>query len=336
MKKTLIILLIILLIWCTSNQVSSQDNILPAIVINSRYFDVGVAGMIWKGYPNQSDQDFLDFLNELQLVGEYVGLYIKWDDPGLLNQVNLVNTYSNVKPLLAIGFNHEDVNETYFQTIRDDYKNVVLEAVNTYDLDYLGIGVEVNRVRDEHSPESFNEFVDLYKEIYDKVKIASPNTKVFTIFQLDYMRGASYLSGLNLKPSWDIIDLFEPKLDLVGLTVYPFLNYSSTSQIPINYFTEINSHTNKPIIITESGWMSEDLVAHGVHLVDGSEEEQVSFISSMLNSTHYLNLEVLMYSFLYEYTEDIDLFHHVALRKNSGEAKQAYYYWRALAETKKE
>jgi hypothetical protein len=129
-----------------------------------------------------------------------------------------------------------------------------------------------------------------------------------------------------------MLDLFEGKLDVVGLTIYPFLEYPTVGEVPGDYFEEIGDHIDVPIVITESGWLSEPLSVGGQVVVEGSEQEQVDFVLALITGADALDVEILMYSFLYEYGEGIDLFRHVALRENAGPAKEAYYYWRALAE----
>jgi hypothetical protein len=234
--------------------------------------------------------------------------------------------------LAGVGFDHEQVTDTYFGEHGDELRDVAVSLVSEFDLDYLAIGAEVNRLRDECCQDAFDDFVSLYHETYDAVKAASPDTKVFTIFQLDYMRGAARLSGLSLEPSWYMLDLFAGKLDVVGLTIYPFLEYPTVAEVPVGYFDEIADHITGPILVTESGWLSEPLEIGGQVLVTGSEQEQVDFVLTLIEGVEPLDVEIMMYSFLYEYGEGIDLFRHVALRENAGPAKEAYYYWRALAE----
>ncbi|MFH1501858.1 MAG: hypothetical protein ABIG03_02295 [Candidatus Eisenbacteria bacterium] len=329
----LLLAALILLPSCGRHSPDGPDYDLPSLPIASRGYEVGIAGLVARNDPDPSDQDFLDFLDELSLVGERSGVYVAWDDPHSVDdQVELVTTYSAVAALAGVGFNIDDVDATYFETHGDDLLNVALALVGEFDLDYLAVGIEVNSVRDKCSQEAFDDFVVLYGDIYDAVKAASPGTKVFTVFQLDCLRGAARLTGLDLEPSWDMLDLFEGRLDVVGFTVYPFLEYATVSEIPEDYFQEIGEHTDRPIVITESGWLSEPFSAGSELLIDGSEQEQVDFVLALMNGAESLDVEILMYSFLYEYGGGIDLFRSVALRENAGAAKEAYYYWRALAE----
>jgi hypothetical protein len=318
---------------CAEQGPAESEITLPELPVGSRDYQVGIAGLVARNYPHSSEEDFRSFLDELTLMGERCGVYADWDSSyPLSEQVGVVITYSKVEPLAGIGFHHPHVDSLYFQTYGAEFRNAAVTLASEFDLDYLAVGAEVNRVRDECCDSAFDDFVDLYAEIYDAVKDVSPNTKVFTIFQLDYMRGAARLSGLDLEPAWDILELFEGRLDVVGLTVYPFLEYSTVGEIPLDYFDEIARHIDRPLVITESGWLSEPLEIGGTVFVEGSHQEQVDFLLALIAGVEPLNVEIMMYSFLYEYGEGIDMFQHIALRENTGPERPGYSYWRALAE----
>jgi hypothetical protein len=209
---SVLLLFFTLSVSCSTESPGEPEYELPSLPIGSRRFETGIAGIVSRNYPNSSDQDFRDFLDELPLMGERSGTYAAWDASyPITDLVRVIETYSEVTVLAAIGFDHERVDATYFQTIGEDYKNAALALANEFDLDYLAVGIEVNRVRDECCQEAFDGFMALYGEIYDEIKNASPGTKVCTVFQLDYMKGAARLSGLELEPGWDMLDLFEGK-----------------------------------------------------------------------------------------------------------------------------
>lgn len=203
-------------------------------------------------------------------------------------------------------------------------RNTIREVLDTFELDYFAFGVEVNRLIPEANQETFLDFVNAYRDVYDLVKFHSPETRVFTIFQLENLKGAAYLTGREFEPHWEIMELFDGKMDLVGLTIYPFLEYSSVDQIPDNYYDEIPAYIDLPIAITEMAWISEN-----VSIVQGGEEDQVAFLLDLLEKTRDWDLEIMLYSFLYE-PLGADLFESAALKESSGEAKQIYDYWLSL------
>lgn len=249
-----------------------------------------------------------------------------WAASDVIETIQFVDTYAvGVEPLIALGFDFDLVDDTYFSRHLPEIRNTIREVLDTFDLEYLAFGVEVNRLIPEVSEAAFLDFVNAYRDIYDLVKFESPDTKVFTIFQLEYLKGAALLSGLEFDSHWEVQVLFEGKQDLVGLTVYPFLEYASAAEIPLDYFDDIPEYIDLPIAITEMAWLSED-----VSIVQGSEGDQVTFLLGILESTQSWNLEMMLYSFLYE-PQDVDLFESAALKTTEGDAKEIYYYWLSLA-----
>jgi len=297
--------------------------------IQERDFLVGTAGVIPPNFPNSSEQDYLIFLDEVPYTGELLGAYMDWATSDVIETIQFVDTYAiGVEPLVALGFDINKVDDTYFSRNLPEIRNTIRQVLDTFDLEYLAFGVEVNRLIPEVSEAAFLDFVNAYRDIYDLVKFESPDTKVFTIFQLEYLKGSALLSGLEFDPHWEVLDLFEGKQDLVGLTIYPFLEYPSVADIPLDYYDEIPERIDLPIAITEMAWISED-----VSIVQGSEEDQVTFLLGILENTQNWNLEIMLYSFLYE-PKDVDLFESAALNTYSGQPKEIYNYWLNLVALK--
>lgn len=295
------------------------------LTIDSRDFLVGTAGLIPPHFPNPSEEDYLEYLEEVPYTGEVLGVYLDWAAPDVIESIQFAETYADgLSPLVALGFDFEIVDDTYFSRNLPEIRNTIREVLDTYELDYLAFGIEVNRLIPEVSQASFQDYVIAYKDIYDLVKFHSPETKVFPIFQLEYLKGAALLSGLEFEAHWEVLDQFEGKMDLVGLTIYPFLEYSSVADIPTEYYDEIPNRINLPIAITEMAWLSED-----VSIVEGSQEAQVDFLLGILEATKDWNLEMMLYSFLYE-PHGVDLFESAALKTSEGESKEVYLYWLAL------
>jgi hypothetical protein len=293
--------------------------------ISNRDFLVGTAGIVPPNFPDSSAEDYQAYINEVPFTGELLGVYVDWAAPDVMETIKFADTIAvGVEPLVALGFNFDLVDETYFSRHLPEIRNTIRKVLDTYELDYFAFGVEVNRLIPEANQETFLDFVKAYREIYDLVKFHSPDTKVFTIFQLENLKGAAYLTGLEFESHWEILELFKGKMDLVGLTIYPFLEYTSVDQIPENYYDEIPEYIDLPIAITEMAWISED-----VSIVQGGQEDQVAFLLDILEKTRGWDLEIMLYSFLYE-PVGADLFESAALKESTGEAKQIYDYWLSL------
>jgi hypothetical protein len=162
---------------------------------------------------------------------------------------------------------------------------------------YIALGIEVN-ILYERSPSDFDSFVSLYSRAYAAVKGASPDTKVFTVFQLERMKGldGGLFGGTNdpSKAEWSLLDRFN--VDLVAFTSYPDLIFHGPSSIPQDYYSEISQHTAKPVAFTELGW-------HTGSSIPGWESNasaQAQFVKGFFNMTTGLHPEFAIWSFLYD------------------------------------
>ncbi|MBI4267393.1 MAG: hypothetical protein HY662_01245 [Chloroflexi bacterium] len=204
------------------------------------------------------------------------------------------------------------------------YKNSAASFARKYDLKYLGLGIEIN-ILNERSPADFEAFTQFFSEVYDAVKELSPNTKVFTVFQLEKMKGLNGgLFGGSNNPNqaqWALLDRF-PKSDIIAFTTYPGLVYKDPSEIPDDYYADINRHTTKPIAFTEAGWHSEASPSGW----ESSEAEQAEFVSRFFSLTRNLHEELVIWSFIYD-QETIEPFRSMGLYNKDGMAKQAWEAW---------
>ena len=210
--------------------------------------------------------------------------------------------------------------------VRASYKNGAVAFADRHEPPYLALGVEVNLVADT-LPADFELFVDLFSETYDAVKAVSPGTKVFTVFQLEQLKGlrGGLFGGVNdtTAARWDLLDRF-PKADLIGFTSYPGLVYMEPSEIPASYYAEIAQHTAKPIAITELGWSTDATIAGW----ESDDAEQAEFVARFFDLMEPLRdrTEMTIWSFLFD--QDLgDPFTGFGLRRSDGSARPSWDAW---------
>lgn len=207
----------------------------------------------------------------------------------------------------------------------DATKQKAVAFAQKYKPEYLALGIEVN-VLYEKSPEDFEYFAQFFSEAYDAVKAVSPNTKVFTIFQLEKMKGLNggLFGGVNdpSKAEWVLLGKFQ-KSDLAAFTTYPGLVYKNPSEIPADYYSEIRTHTSKPIAFTEIGWHS----APSPQGWESSEQEQAEFASAFFSRTKGMGEEFAIWSFLYD-QNTIKPFNSMGLFYANGTQKKAWGIWK--------
>jgi hypothetical protein len=180
---------------------------------------------------------------------------------------------------------------------RQAYIDGAVEFVESYEPSYIGFGIEVNSFW-MNSDEGYGDFVGLFEEVYPLVKEASPNTKVFTVFQLERMKGlhGGLFGGVNDDglSQWGLLDDF-PDADIFAFTTYPCLIHNEPSEMPDDYYTEILDHTSKEVLIIESGWFRD-----GPEGWESDEGEQAEFVRALFDLTEELDPSVIVWSFLYD------------------------------------
>jgi hypothetical protein len=269
-----------------------------------------------------------DFVNFLEKVKETQDVLLWAGDWIEVHEEKAPKTFSELAaqydyiPIIEVGHYIQESGELFRPLTEENkqiYQDSTIEFVKEYKPKYFGMGVEIN-IFAEKNPDAFEEFVPFYNEVYDAIKEVSPETKVFTVFQLEKMKGLKMWEIEESKPHWEMVDHF--KTDIVAFTTYPGIFYRDVSDIPDNHYTEIKTHTTKPIAFMEIGWHS----AASPMGWESSEEEQAEFIRTFNDLTKDLNVEIAVWSFMY----DIDIFepfNTMGLISNEGKEKLAWQEW---------
>lgn len=266
--------------------------------------------------------EFLDKVKETQDVLVWAGDWMEVHDKKAPTTFSELASKYEYIPIIEVGHYIQESGDL-FRPLNEENKQIymdsTIEFVKEHEPPYFGMGVETD-IFAKKNPAAFEEFVLFYNDVYDAVKLVSPNTKVFTVFQLETMKGLTMWEIEENVPHWDMIDRF--KTDIVAFTTYPGLFYRNPSDVPLDHYTEILSHTSKPIAFTEIGWHSAPSPAGW----ESSEAEQVEFIEAFFNLTDELNMEVAVWSFMYV-AYDGEPFESMGLHRSDGTAKPAWNAW---------
>lgn len=306
---------------------SSLRDLLP---ISQRSFEMGTAGFIPRRYPNPGSDDWEVFLTrDAASYGGLFGIHILPDaepnQEGIPEQIQLAyEQMSGVEPYIALGINPEQ--GPFTDEMGQTLKRVAVASAEKYQPRFLSLGVESNTLYLSQQG-SFSLYVSYARDIYDAVKGVSPETQVMNNFQLERMKGATGLTGQEIDPHWHILDQFEGKMDLVSFTVYPFLHYREPAKIPPDYLGEIRKHTDLPIMITETGWPTQD-IANGA---EGSDQHQIEYMMTLFQQANEVDLQALIWVFPHDAPFEIagGIFDTISLRDNAGKPKPGFQFWRA-------
>ena len=175
--------------------------------------------------------------------------------------------------------------------IRDAYKQAAIELA-TLKPDYFCLATEINLLALQRLDEYLH-FVSLYHEAYEEVKRISPSTKVFVSFQFEWIRILDAQEPLNIEEHSQIINVFRPNLDVVGLTTYPSEYHSSPLDMPPDYYEWIYKHISESerVLLMETGWPTQGT---------GTDLEQVLYIARLPDLLKAVDVEILAWALLHD------------------------------------
>lgn len=122
---------------------------------------------------------------------------------------------------------------------------------------YLALGIEVDLYYAARGETAFQDLLSLYTEAYDAVKAISEDTLVFPTFQYENMLGILGAGEARQLP-WDLVQRFEPRLDLLAVSSYPGLVFEDIDDMPEQYYSALQGHVNKPVALVSVGWSSSE------------------------------------------------------------------------------
>ncbi len=311
----------------SETQESSQETL--------RNYKIGIAGYTPANLNEPKVEDVLNFWREIEANADYYGIHTDWKDTQLINlAVDQLDLDLNV----VLGFQ----NPEEWLNSQANYIEVAKSLLQKYpQIKYLAIGNEVNLLKETY-PAEFPNFISAYKAIYDSLKVDYPEVTIYTTFQFEALAGNGYLTGKKdtREPDYNLVAELESKLDIIGLTLYPYFDYTSPSFIPDDYLSGLTSISQKPIAITETGWMSRetyggDLATLGDEGYTGSEEEQVNYIKRLVSLVENYNVVFITWFPLNDLTnwqngddpEKFELFDSIGLKKYDGTPKLAWEEW---------
>lgn len=285
---------------------------------------------------------FEDITKAYEEVGRIAEVTMIWGSPGGIglfdklkqNQaVTAVRVYG-LKPVLTLNFHTiKEVSGEGLKLVIDAPDDVAADAsdpefrdlwveeakniAQEFRPEYLSLGNEINDYF-YLNPNDVEDYLTLFDEAYKEIKKVSPGTKVFVVFSYTH---------LIENNQWELLETFDKKADLIGLTTYPWKHFDTPDKIDENYYSRLNQYTTKPIAFTEIGWPS-----------TSSEAEQAEFLTRFLGLIKENNMEMVNWLFLHEMdvTQGIgkSVFSPetgtISLKKADGTKKEVYEQWEEL------
>lgn len=191
---------------------------------------------------------------------------------------------------------------------------------------FLALGTEVNTTF-ERNPEGYRAFTEAYREAYDAVKAASPETIVFPGFQYEELLGI--LPDLPPHPPrWQLLEAYQGKIDLLAITTYPSFVYEVARKVPPGYYTDIANHSKLPVAFLSAGFAA----APGRdNLNSSTPPEQRRYLQRLIEDADALASPfVIWYAGrdpAFAQSPPFDLLASLGLRDAHDQAKEAWEAW---------
>ncbi len=194
---------------------------------------------------------------------------------------------------------------------------------------FLALGVEINSY-ERANQQDFERFVQVYHEAYAAVKEISPDTLVFTTFQLEEMQGLLPINNAQ-PPQWFLIKRFEPQLDILAVSTYPSTAYNSLDLLPAAYLAQLSNYTTKPIAIAGTGYPSETTGTN----VPGSPQQQTNYLRRVLDNAQQLAMPFVIWFVSQDpplaTDQSLARLQSMGLRSSDGGRKPAWDLWATAA-----
>jgi hypothetical protein len=221
---------------------------------------------------------------------------------------------------------------------KERFRGMLDDFARTYQPPFVFLGNE-NDFYYEQNPADYANWIAWYDAAYEVIKAASPATLVGPVFNYEHMAGSGALNGWTAT-HWSALEMHDfARVDIVGITLYPWLHFATAAAIPADYLAPLMSRIGaKPIAITETGWPAENLGGLNPPW-ETSEAAQVTYLarlSTMLDGKPVLMVNHL---FLHAMTDpggsplEWKLSGSISIRDASGNPREVYDAWLSFLRT---
>jgi hypothetical protein len=207
---------------------------------------------------------------------------------------------------------------------RADFLAMVTAYARDHQPPYMFLGNEINTYWLANAGADWADWVSEFSDCVTAIHDASPNTRVFTVFQLEHMAGLGTKNGWSDPPHWQLLDDFAGIADGIGFTTYPYFEYETPADIPATYYEEIANHYDGPVYFTELGWLAASAIPY-----TGSDVEQADFVPRFFALTPSLPTVYSTYLFLNDPIGLPTAFAEIGLRDETGQPRAVDATWRA-------
>lgn len=232
---------------------------------------------------------------------------------------------------LHIGLPDNPVDDWTNEEAKAAFEQMLVAYASEYHPPFLFLGNESDAYYTADA-EDYARWVAFYNRAYDAVKAVSPHTRVGPILQYERLSGQGATNGWT-EPQWGALDLHDlDRIDILGLTMYPWLGFSTPEDIPDDYLAPILERIgNLPIAITETGWPGEALAVGAPW--EQSPEAQMRYIDALERILEGVNIKMLNWLHLHPLnpfdreSNEYLAFGAISLYDQDGNRRPVYQPW---------
>tara|TARA_R110000823_G_scaffold315691_1_gene450153 strand:- start:143830 stop:144807 length:978 start_codon:yes stop_codon:yes gene_type:complete len=198
------------------------------------------------------------------------------------------------------------------------FKRDVLSLVETYNPDYINLGVEVNYYA-LTSTEGFRAFTSMFRELKQEIKQLKPELKVGLSYQLELLYG--HHDGWNESQTLTTLDNILGDIDFLGVSTYPNMvtkKNQSNLLFSTEYLDSITRAYSIPIGISETGVSSK--------LYDKNHRE--TYVRSIFQKANDLDLKFVIWGSIIDSTQDNAWSDKIGLLDKTGQPKKEFDIWK--------
>lgn len=181
------------------------------------------------------------------------------------------------------------------------YSNFALEMIDRFDPAYFNYGTEVSELM-LNDATRFDNFAIFAERVYDNIKAEHPNLPLMVSIALKSPDSANATTIANK------FSKIADYVDVLGISVYPYAFYDHTDKgdpanMPSNWLSQASTiAAGKPMAITETGWIAENLKIDGFGFDEQSDvTKQRDYVSELMKNAKNLSLEFIIWFTVVDY-----------------------------------
>lgn len=175
------------------------------------------------------------------------------------------------------------------------FSNFSLDMIARFEPAYFNYATEVNELYNRN-PQAFDGFTVFARGVYNNIKAQYPDLPVMVSIALkspDAAETSAFASQFGRIAEY---------VDMIGISAYPYAFYSpeeggSPDTLPGNWLSQISGIApNKPVAITETGWVAQDLLLPRFNIdVSSDDTTQRNYVERMLNEAQRLDARFVIW-----------------------------------------